>query len=62
MSLFHYVTYKYVVIKDKRLGIAYYLLAALILIYTSVQIVLNKAYLKVCLITSIIITVFSYNI
>ena len=56
MSLFHYVTYKYVVIKDKRLGIAYYLLAALILIYTSVQIILNKAYLKVCLIVD------NYNI
>lgn len=46
MSLFHYVTYKYIIIKDKRLGIAYYCLAGLILLYTVVQIFVNKAYLQ----------------
>lgn len=54
MSLFHYVTYKYIIIKDKRLGIAYYCLAGLILLYTVVQIFVNKAYLQVCFIAYII--------
>ena len=47
MSMLHYVTFKYVVIKDKRLGVAYYCLAAVIVLYTLVQIVINKAYLEV---------------
>ena len=47
MSMFHYVTYKYIIIKDKRLGIAYYCLAAVIFLYTIIQIFVNKAYLQV---------------
>ena len=47
MSLFDYVTYKYIIIRDKRLGIAYYILAALILMYTVIQIFVEKAYLEV---------------
>ena len=47
MSHFHYVTYKYVVIKDKRLGVAYYTVALLIVFYILMQLVLNKAYLEV---------------
>jgi len=46
MSFFHYVTYKYIIIKDKKLGIAYYVLASLILFYTIVQIFINKAYMQ----------------
>ncbi|XP_002155519.1 P2X receptor E isoform X1 [Hydra vulgaris] len=46
MSLFHYITYKCIIIKDKRLGFAYYSLALIILLYTFVQIIINKAYLK----------------
>ena len=47
MSFLHYVTYKYIVIKDKRLGVAYYSLAIVIVLYTFGQIVINKAYLQV---------------
>ena len=46
MSLLHYITYKYVVIKDKRLGVAYYSVFALIALYTLVQIFINKGYLR----------------
>lgn len=47
MSFFHYVTYKYVIIKDKRLGVAYYVLAVAIILYTLVQLLINKSYLQV---------------
>ena len=46
-SFFYYVTYKYVLLKDARLGVAYYLLAALIVLYTVVEIVFNKGYMAV---------------
>lgn len=47
MSLLNYVTYKYVVLKDARLGLTYYILVALILLYSVVEIVFNKGYLQV---------------
>ena len=47
MSLLHYETYKYVVIKDRRLGVAYYTLLSFIILYILVQLVLNKGYLEV---------------
>jgi len=46
MSLLHYITYKYVIIKDKRLGVAYYSLLSLIFLYTIVQVFINKGYLR----------------
>ena len=47
MSYFDYVTYKYVILKDVRLGVSYYLLALLIVIYTVVGIFYHKGYLEV---------------
>ena len=46
-DFFHYVTYKYVILKDRRLGVAYYILALLILIYTVIEIFYRKGYLQV---------------
>ena len=46
-SFLYYVTHKYVLLKDARLGVAYYLLAALIVLYTVVEIVFNKGYMAV---------------
>lgn len=46
-SFFYYVTYKYVLLKDARLGVLYYLLATLILLYTLVEIFIRKGYLEV---------------
>ncbi|XP_031571525.1 P2X receptor E-like [Actinia tenebrosa] len=46
MSLFHYVTYKLVVIRDKRLGVVYYAITALILLYTLIEIFVMKGYLE----------------
>lgn len=46
-SMLNYVTYKYVVIKDYRIGISYYLLAAGIILYMLFEIILNKGYLEV---------------
>ena len=48
MSLFHYITYKLVVIKDKRLGVIYYSFAFMIILFTLVEIFVNKGYLEVC--------------
>lgn len=45
-DFFHYVTYKYVILKDRRLGVAYYILALLILIYTVIEIFYRKGYLQ----------------
>ena len=42
-----YVTYKYVVLKDGRLAVTYYTLMALILLYSVVEIFVNKGYLQV---------------
>ncbi len=56
-SLFYYVTYKYVVLKDVRLGVFYYLLAAMIILYTVVEIFFNKGYMHVgntCVIASVV--------
>lgn len=47
MSRFHYVTHKYVVLKDVRLGLSYYLLMLLIVSYTFVGIFYQKGYLEV---------------
>ena len=46
-SMLNYVTYKYVIIKDYRLGISYYLLAFSIILYMLFEIILNKGYLEV---------------
>lgn len=46
-GFFYYVTYKYVLLKDARLGVLYYLLAALILLYTVVEIFVRKGYMQV---------------
>lgn len=48
--MLNYVTYKYVVLKDWRLGISYYVLASLIVLYTVFEVVVNKGYLLVSLI------------
>ena len=46
-SLFYYVTYKYVLLKDARLGLLYYLLALMIIIYTVIEIFFNRGYMQV---------------
>ncbi len=46
-GLLDYVTYKYVVLKDRRLGVAYYVLAVAILIFTVTEVFVRKGYLKV---------------
>ena len=46
-SLLFYVTYKLVLIKDKRLGVLYYVLALLALLYTVVEIFVRKGYMDV---------------
>ena len=46
-GLLDYVTYKYVVLKDRRLGVAYYILAVAILIFTVTEVFVRKGYLKV---------------
>ena len=48
-GFFYYVTYKYVLLKDARLGVLYYLLAALIILYTVVEIFVHKGYMQVSL-------------
>lgn len=46
-NLFYYVTYKYVLIKDARLGVLYYVLALLTLLYTVIEIFVRKGYMEV---------------
>lgn len=46
-AMLNYVTYKYVVLKDFRLGILYYVLVASIVLYTLTEIFFNKGYLHV---------------
>ena len=46
-SLFYYVTYKYVLLKDARLGVLYYVLALLTVLYTVVEIFVRKGYMEV---------------
>jgi hypothetical protein len=46
-----YVTYKYVRLRDSRLGALYYILAFLILIYSLFEIFLRKGYLQACIAT-----------
>ena len=48
-SLFYYVTYKYVLLKDARLGVLYYVLALLTVLYTVVEIFIRKGYMEVSL-------------
>ena len=50
LSALHYVTPKYVVLSDKRLGLIYYLLVILILIFTVFELFLWKGYLDVSLV------------
>ena len=45
----YYITYKYVVLKDARLGVLYYSLAALTILYTVVEIFVRKGYMEVSL-------------
>lgn len=47
MSLLHYITYKLVVIRDRRIGFIYYSIAVLIVLYTLAEIFVKKGYLKV---------------
>lgn len=47
MSFFHYATYKYVTIRDSRLGVGYYVTAALIIGFTLAEVFVNKGYLEV---------------
>ena len=47
MSLLHYITYKLVVIKDRRLGSIYYIITVLIVLYTLAEIFVKKGYLEV---------------
>ena len=47
MSFLHYITFKLVVIRDKRIGSIYYTLAAVIVLYTLAEIFLKKGYLEV---------------
>jgi hypothetical protein len=47
MSLFYYVTYKLVLLKDKRLGVLYYVLALLAVLFTVIEIFIKKGYLDV---------------
>ena len=46
-SLLFYVTYKLVLLKDKRLGVLYYVLALLAILYTVVEIFVKKGYMDV---------------
>ncbi|XP_046864902.1 P2X receptor A-like isoform X2 [Xenia sp. Carnegie-2017] len=46
MSVFHYATYKYVTIRDSRLGIGYYITAIIIISLTMAEIFINKGYLE----------------
>ena len=46
-SLFYYVTYKYVLLKDARLGVLYYVLALLTVLYTVIEIFIRKGYMEV---------------
>lgn len=48
--MFDYVTYKYVRLRDSKLGALYYILALLILIYSLVEIFLRKGYMQVFLV------------
>ena len=52
MSFLHYITFKLVVIKDKRIGTIYYTLAAVIVLYTLAEIFLKKGYLEVRIVES----------
>ena len=47
MSLLHYITYKLVVIRDRRVGSIYYAIAIFIVLYTLAEIFVKKGYLEV---------------
>lgn len=47
MSFFHYITYKLVIIRDRRIGFIYYSIAAAIVLYTLAEIFIKKGYLEV---------------
>lgn len=47
MSMFFYVTYKLVQLKDSRLGILYYAMTLLAFLYTLVEIFIKKGYMDV---------------
>ena len=46
-SFLNYTTYKYVTVRDKKLGITYYIFAFLILAYLLQDIFIDKGYLKI---------------
>ena len=46
-SFLDYTTYKYVTVRDKRLGVTYYIFALLILAYLLQDIFIDKGYLKI---------------
>lgn len=46
-EMLDYVTYKYVRLRDSRLGALYYILALLILVYSLIEVFLRKGYLQV---------------
>lgn len=47
MSNLYYITFKYVVIRDTRIGVAYYAMLAGVVLYACSEIFLNKGYLEV---------------
>ncbi|KAJ7373491.1 hypothetical protein OS493_011087 [Desmophyllum pertusum] len=46
MSMLHYITYKLVIIRDRRVGSIYYTIAVLIVLYTLAEIFVKKGYLE----------------
>ncbi len=46
-SIFYYVTYKYVLLKDARLGLLYYALAIIIALFTVGELFLKRGYMEV---------------
>lgn len=51
MSMLHYITYKLVIIRDRRVGSIYYTIAVLIVLYTLAEIFVKKGYLEVFIVS-----------
>ena len=47
MSLLHYITYKLVIIRDRRIGVIYYVIAIAVILYSLAEIFVKKGYLEV---------------
>lgn len=46
MSLLHYITYKLVIIRDRRIGVIYYVIAIAVILYSLAEIFVKKGYLE----------------